>query len=71
MVDQPKPLHDEWTDADGIARPGPEVASLSEEQIHREHAAALAATLFHDPSSRDEVVLELDSGLLRLLHIGR
>jgi len=60
-----------WTDADGNKRPSPESGSLTEEQIHREHSAALAATLFHDPSSRDEVVLELDSGLLRLLHIGR
>ena len=39
----------------------------SEEESHREHRAALEATLFHDPASPDEVVLELDSGLLRLL----
>lgn len=39
----------------------------SEEESHREHRAALEATLFHDPTRGDEVVLELDSGLLRLL----
>ncbi len=71
MANHSKRPQDEWTDPDGQPHRPPESGCLSEEQIHREHSAALAATIFHDPSSRDEVVLELDSGLLRLLRIGR
>jgi hypothetical protein len=47
-----------WRSANG---PGP-----TEEQVHREHAAALEATLFERGGTTDEVVLELESGRLRL-----
>jgi hypothetical protein len=40
---------------------------LSEEASHREHCAALDATLFRPQApSGDEVVFELDEGCLRL-----
>ncbi|MBJ18368.1 MAG: hypothetical protein GY910_17110 [bacterium] len=38
----------------------------SEPQIHTEHRAALDATLFRSASDLHELVLELDSGELRL-----
>lgn len=38
----------------------------SEEASHSEHHAALEATLFERPPQREELVLELDSGMLRL-----
>jgi len=42
-------------------------AELSEEASHREHCAALDATLFRrHADSGDEVVFELDKGCLRL-----
>jgi hypothetical protein len=71
MANHTRQPQEEWIDPDGESRRLPESGCLSEEQIHREHSAALAATLFHDPGSRDEVVLELESGSLRLLRIGR
>jgi hypothetical protein len=40
--------------------------SLSEEASHREHHAALEATLFERRDAADEVVFELESGELRL-----
>jgi hypothetical protein len=42
------------------------VSGPTEEQVHLEHRAALEATLFRASQACDEVVLELDSGLLRL-----
>lgn len=47
------------------------VCGPTEEQVHLEHRAALEATLFRASHACDEVVLELDSGLLRLLDAGR
>jgi len=38
----------------------------SEQQVHDEHRAALEATLFRSSGEPDEVVLVLESGLLRL-----
>lgn len=40
--------------------------SISEEDSHREHAAALDATLFRKPGCDDELVFELEGGCLRL-----
>jgi len=51
------------------SEPGPAWSTWrapSEEEIHREHRAALEATLFRDSRSCDELVFELESGLLRL-----
>jgi len=42
-------------------------AGPSEPQSHIEHQAALDATLFRGVSDPDELVLELESGELRLL----
>lgn len=39
--------------------------SLSEEDSHREHRAALDATVFAGCAARDEVVFELEDGELR------
>jgi len=44
-----------------------DVAGPSEEDIHREHRAALEATLFHEGGAApSEVVLELERGSLRV-----
>jgi hypothetical protein len=40
--------------------------ALSEADSHREHAAALEATVFRRPGTEDELVFELDGGHLRL-----
>ena len=52
-----------------VRRPGAWEATapaLSEEESHREHRAALEATLFRKRASEDEVVLELAEGQLRI-----
>ena len=41
-----------------------EATGPSEEEIHREHRAALEATLFRGAGPHDELILELDRGLL-------
>ena len=53
--------------ADGRNDPGQPVwSSPSEPQSHTEHQAALDATLFRSASDPYELVLELDSGQLRV-----
>lgn len=44
----------------------PATNSLSEEQSHREHRAALEATVFGRRLRDDELVFELEAGRLRL-----
>lgn len=40
--------------------------TLSEEASHREHCAALEATLFRRDGEHEELVFELDGGRLRM-----
>jgi hypothetical protein len=54
---KPVPESESW--------PKPELA-LSEEDSHREHAAALAATIFRRAGCEEELVFELEGGHLRL-----
>jgi len=54
---EPRPLRDPFTSPD---------LALSEEESHREHSAALAATVFRSARIDDELVFELDQGCLRL-----
>ncbi len=55
------------TDQDRIAASDPAWGRLmSEPESHTEHQAALDATLFRACDASEELVLELDSGTLRV-----
>ncbi len=46
--------------------PEARASALSEEESHREHRAALEATLFVSAGAEDELVFELEDGKLHL-----
>ncbi|MBW2230103.1 MAG: hypothetical protein JRG92_13400 [Deltaproteobacteria bacterium] len=54
---KPEPVTESWHSSE---------LPLSEAESHREHAAALAATVFRKSGADDELVLELEGGRLRL-----